>query len=85
MLVVGGLGTFWGPMLGTALIVVVSEYLRDFDEARLIIVGLILLVTIVLAPRGLGPLLQQGWNRLQRWMAEDDVQEPEPTPEDGAV
>ncbi len=25
MLVVGGLGTFWGPMLGTAVIVVVSE------------------------------------------------------------
>ena len=47
MLVVGGLGTFWGPMLGTALIIVVSEYLRDFEEARLIIVGLILLVTIV--------------------------------------
>lgn len=84
MLVVGGLGTFWGPMLGTALIVVVSEYLRDFDEARLIIVGLILLVTIVLAPRGLVPLLQQGWNRLQRWMAEDDVHEPKPTPEDVA-
>ena len=84
MLVVGGLGTFWGPMLGTALIVVVSEYLRDFDEARLIIVGLILLVTIVLAPRGLVPLLQQGWNRIQRWMAEDDGHEAEPMPEDGS-
>lgn len=83
MLVVGGLGTFWGPMLGTALIVVISEYLRDFDEARLIIVGLILLATIVLAPRGLVPLLQQGWNRLQRWMAEDDAREAEPAPKDG--
>lgn len=72
MLVVGGLGTFWGPMLGTAVIVVVSEYLRDFEEARLIIVGLILLVTIVVAPRGLVPLLQEGWARLQRWMAEED-------------
>ena len=43
MLVIGGLGTFAGPMVGTALIMVVSEYLRDFEEARLIIVGLILL------------------------------------------
>ena len=73
MLVVGGLGTFWGPMLGTAVIMVVSEYLRDFEEARLIIVGLILLVTIVVAPRGLVALLQEGWARLQRWMAEDEV------------
>jgi len=77
MLVVGGLGTFWGPMLGTALIMVVSEALRDLEEARLIVVGLILLLTIVLAPRGLVPLLQQGWARLQQWMAEDDA------PEDG--
>ncbi|HEX7248393.1 MAG TPA: branched-chain amino acid ABC transporter permease, partial [Actinomycetota bacterium] len=82
MLVVGGLGTFWGPMLGTAVIMVVSEYLRDFEEARLIIVGLILLVTIVVAPRGLVSVVQQGWARLQRWMAEDEA---EPiTPTDGA-
>ena len=81
MLVVGGLGTFWGPMLGTAVIVVVSEVLRDFEEARLIIVGLILLVTIVLAPRGLVPLLQEGWERLQRWMAEDEATEEETTEE----
>ena len=82
MLVVGGLGTFWGPMLGTAVIMVVSEYLRDFEEARLIIVGLILLVTIVVAPRGLVSVVQQGWARLQRWMAEDEAEPVTPT--DGA-
>jgi branched-chain amino acid transport system permease protein len=82
MLVVGGLGTFWGPMLGTALIMIVSEALRDLEEARLIVVGLILLITIVLAPRGLVPLLQDGWARLQRWMAEDEVPEDEPAPQE---
>ena len=88
MLVVGGLGTFWGPMLGTALIMVVSEALRDLEEARLIVVGLILLITIVLAPRGLVPLLQQGWARLQQWMAEDGVPDDGPgedVPEDQAA
>jgi branched-chain amino acid transport system permease protein len=77
MLVVGGLGTFWGPILGTAVILAVSEYLRDYDELRLIIVGLILLVTIVVAPRGLVPALQDGWRRLQRWMAEDEAEREE--------
>jgi branched-chain amino acid transport system permease protein len=75
MLVVGGLGTFAGPMVGTAVIMVVSEYLRDYQEARLIIVGLILLLTIVIAPRGLVPALQDGRARLQRWMAEDETTE----------
>lgn len=73
MLVIGGLGTFSGPMVGTALIMLVSEYLRDYQEARLIIVGLILLLTIVLAPRGLVPAVREGRARIQRWMAEDDV------------
>jgi branched-chain amino acid transport system permease protein len=71
MLVVGGLGTYSGPLLGTALITIVSEYLRDYDELRLIIVGLILLVMIIVAPRGLVPFFEEGWRRLQRWMAED--------------
>jgi branched-chain amino acid transport system permease protein len=75
MLVVGGLGTFAGPMVGTAVIMIVSEYLRDYQEARLIILGLILLLTIVIAPRGLVPALQDGWARVQRWMSEDETTE----------
>jgi branched-chain amino acid transport system permease protein len=74
MLVVGGLGTFAGPIVGTAVITVVSEYLRDFQEARLIIVGLILLGTIVIAPRGLVPAFGDAWKRVQRWMAEDETE-----------
>lgn len=86
MLVVGGLGTFSGPLVGTALIVVVSEYLRDYDELRLIIVGAILLATIVIAPRGLVPAFRDGWRRVQAWMAEDDASEGPPTAsEDPAV
>lgn len=72
MLVVGGLGTLSGPLLGTALVILVSEYLRDYQESRLIIVGLILLVTMVVAPRGLVPALNGAWARIQRWMAEDE-------------
>jgi branched-chain amino acid transport system permease protein len=73
MLVVGGLGTFSGPLIGTAVIMVVSEYLRDYDELRLIIVGLILLVTIVIAPRGLVPAFADARRRVEEWLAEDDM------------
>ena len=86
MLVVGGLGTYSGPLVGTAVIVVVSEYLRDYDELRLIIVGLILLVTIVIAPRGLVPAFADLRRRVQVWMAEDDAaSEDEPGGEDGSL
>ena len=52
MLVIGGLGTFAGPMVGTALIMVVSEYLRDYPRLVSIILGPILLLTIVDRRRG---------------------------------
>jgi branched-chain amino acid transport system permease protein len=82
MLVVGGLGTFSGPLVGTALITVVSEYLRDYDELRLIIVGLILLATIVVAPRGIVPAFADLRRRVQAWVAEDEA--PGPSKTDGA-
>lgn len=75
MLVVGGMGTVAGPIVGTAVITVVSEYLRDFDELRLVIVGAILLSTIVLAPRGLIPSLDVARSRVSRWLAEDEAPE----------
>ncbi|MFM7717973.1 MAG: branched-chain amino acid ABC transporter permease [Actinomycetota bacterium] len=79
MLVVGGMGTVAGPVVGTAVIMVVSEYLRDFDELRLVIVGLILLATIVLAPRGLVPALEGARSRLSRWVAEDEASPGQPS------
>ncbi|HXF36311.1 MAG TPA: branched-chain amino acid ABC transporter permease [Actinomycetota bacterium] len=71
MLVVGGLGTFSGPLVGTVLIMVVGEWLRDTEQLRLVIVGAILLTVVVLAPRGLVPAAAAGWRRASRWLAEE--------------
>jgi len=58
--VVGGAGTLWGPFLGAALLVTAedafSSWLVDFYP---ILVGILLIVIILLAPKGvLGTLLQ---------------------------
>jgi branched-chain amino acid transport system permease protein len=72
MLVVGGLGTVSGPLVGTAVILAISEYLRDHNEYRLIVLGVILLAMIVVAPRGIVPVLADTRARLERWMSEDE-------------
>jgi branched-chain amino acid transport system permease protein len=66
MIVVGGWGTFWGPILGTALILVLDEVLRDLLDGgwRLIVFGLLLGVLVVTAPNGLAPWLRE---RLQNF------------------
>ncbi len=59
MIVVGGLGAFAGPIIGTALLSILSELLQGVGQYRLVILGLILVVVIVVAPQGLVGLLAQ--------------------------
>jgi branched-chain amino acid transport system permease protein len=53
MISVGGLGSLAGAVAGAALLVVVPEYLRDFAEYKMLIFGLILIVSLTLMPKGL--------------------------------
>lgn len=49
---VGGLGTFWGPIIGAFSLTVLLEYLRAFGEYRFMIYGAILVATIMFMPKG---------------------------------
>ena len=76
MLVIGGLGTLSGPLIGTALLTLVQAQLQTWPELRLILLGVALLLIVVLMPRGMVPLASGLLDRLRAWMAEDD--EPPP-------
>jgi branched-chain amino acid transport system permease protein len=56
MIVVGGIGTVWGPLLGAALLMLSDEAMREFGDWRDIGLGLILAGFVVLLPRGLAGL-----------------------------
>lgn len=65
MAVVGGLGTFLGPLLGVALVVALGEFLRwavplvipgAGGEYQIIFFGLILVVLMIFRPEGLGSI-----------------------------
>ncbi|QZY51066.1 branched-chain amino acid ABC transporter permease [Leucobacter tenebrionis] len=71
MMVVGGLGTITGPIIGTLLISFVQMQLQDVPEVRFIALGFVLLVVILLMPRGLVPFLSSLWARFQFWVNED--------------
>lgn len=52
-LVVGGVGTLMGPILGTLLLTVAPEFLQVIPEYRMLIYGALLFLTIVFMPHGL--------------------------------
>lgn len=51
--VVGGVGTFWGPLVGTVILVAADELMREAGEFRTLGLGIIIALSIVLMPKGL--------------------------------
>ena len=68
MVVFGGLGTLWGPVLGALLLYGLSEGLRFIGVVyNLIAVGFVIMVFVIFFPRGLAGFLALGFlapNRL---------------------
>ena len=60
--IVGGTGTFYGPILGCVLLTVLNEIvLRElgFEQLRPLIYGAILIASILFLPNGLESLVQK--------------------------
>jgi branched-chain amino acid transport system permease protein len=61
MVVIGGMGSIWGAMLGTCLLSYLSnEWLHMFQDFDVLVYGLILLVIIMFLPKGLVSVLRKG-------------------------
>ncbi|WP_163527083.1 branched-chain amino acid ABC transporter permease [Halobacillus ihumii] len=61
-LLVGGIGTLAGPIVGTFLVVTVSQSLQFLQDYRMLIFGPLLTLLIIFYPRGIAGALQD-------WMA----------------
>lgn len=57
MIVLGGWGSFWGPIVGTAVLTILPEWLRAVENYRNLSLGISLAIIAVMAPQGLGPLI----------------------------
>jgi branched-chain amino acid transport system permease protein len=53
MIVVGGLGSIPGSVIGALLMIVLPEVLRNVGDVRMVVVGTVMFVCILLLPRGL--------------------------------
>lgn len=66
--IIGGAGTLFGPVLGTALLIIVREELSVYWENYLLVVGAFVILVVIFAPNGLMGLLN-------KWL----VRSPQPT------
>lgn len=59
IVVIGGIGTFAGAIIGSLLLTMLPELLRDFRAYQEMLYGLLLIVFIMFWPRGIAGLLIQ--------------------------
>jgi branched-chain amino acid transport system permease protein len=55
IVVLGGMGSIPGVMVGAAVLILLPEYLREFADYRMLIFGLLMVVMMVFRPQGIIP------------------------------
>ena len=51
--ILGGLGTVWGPAIGTAVLLILPELIAGFTQVRLVIYGAVMLACLYFMPQGI--------------------------------
>lgn len=74
MLVIGGLGTSTGPIIGTIVVEIVATALVSYPGAEYTVLGLFLLAVVVFVPGGLTGLIARYYHRIAAWAAEDEAE-----------
>ena len=60
---VGGVNSFWGPLIGVSVLTVITELLRGYREVMPLIYGIIIIAAVLALPGGLISLPQ----RIKEW------------------
>jgi len=64
MVIIGGLGSIYGSCLGAALLTLLPEFLRTFQDYDIVVYGLLLIMMTMFMPGG----LVQGVDTVCRWL-----------------
>ena len=67
MVVVGGLGTVRGPVLGAFVVTILSELLHDTVLWRLLVLGGLLFLVLTFWPAGIDGLLERILDKIRAW------------------
>jgi branched-chain amino acid transport system permease protein len=71
MTIIGGTGTIVGPFLGSAIILSLRNWISGFVPYYMTIMGLVFIVTVLFAPKGIVGLFNSWRRRLTRYRARE--------------
>ena len=66
IVVIGGIGSFEGPIIGTVIFFLIRSYLSEIGVWHFIILGMLSIAVVLVEPRGL-------WGLVRRFLPEDVI------------
>jgi branched-chain amino acid transport system permease protein len=66
MVIIGGMGTIYGPLLGAAILVMLPIWLHSFQDYDVVVFGALLMTMVIFLPGGLVSLPQILWQHIQK-------------------
>jgi branched-chain amino acid transport system permease protein len=63
MVILGGMGTLFGPVIGTFIVVLLQDFLPEFTEHWKLIMGAIIIFVVLFLPNGIAGLIYSISNR----------------------
>lgn len=70
IVVLGGMGTVIGPIIGTILVLYGKEFLNALGEGQMLMYGLVIVAICVLQPGGLTELFADWWHKARQALTE---------------
>ena len=59
MIVMGGIGHIWGGVIGAVIVTIVFDLTREWQQYQLIVFGMVVVLTVLYLPRGIGGLIDR--------------------------
>jgi branched-chain amino acid transport system permease protein len=66
VVLLGGMGTLWGPILGAFALVFLEDFVSGLTERWLLVIGLFVIANVLFLPKGIAGLLEDGLRLLPR-------------------
>lgn len=63
MVILGGVGSLYGPLVGAALFLALFHYLGTVTDHWRLVLGVVFVAVVLYAPNGLVPLIANAWKR----------------------
>ncbi|PLR81240.1 branched-chain amino acid ABC transporter permease [Bacillus sp. V33-4] len=79
MVLIGGAGTLWGPVIGAAFIVILETIISSYTENWMMIIGVAFILFTIFAPEGIAGLMkkfQGALNKSKSEALEDSILKP---------